>query len=200
MGWNYEADTAGNREWHEGYLVPEFADGERGAGTSGGDIPADQIAVALRDDGSYRTRPAGEVIGWRVVCGCYLRPNADSPTEWVSDQLWTRVPSRIQQDLTAFRLFAADDDVVDVSYADDVGSAARSMWRREHIDAIDAIAPIKAAVASIRTAHIALDAAVQNAREHGLSWAKIGAAAGITTQAAHERWAKAGKVSTHLNC
>lgn len=54
---------------HEGYLVPVFADGERGNGTTGGGIGDGRIAVGAgeyAEDGTwpYPTRPAGEVTGW----------------------------------------------------------------------------------------------------------------------------------------
>ena len=190
MGWNYEADTPGHDEWHEGYVLPEFADGQRGLGTSGGDIPDDQIAVEALDGGSYRTRPAGEVVGWRVVCDCYLRARAARTEVWVSDHLWTRVPSPMQHDPNALRIHADDADVVDAGHGDDLEEAARLLWRREHIDAIDAAVAIKAAVGTVRSAQDALDDTVRAARQRGLSWAKIGAAAGVTAQAAHERWSK----------
>jgi hypothetical protein len=196
MGWNYEADTPGHDEWHEGYVLPEFADGQRGLGTSGGDIPDDQIAVEALDDGSYRTRPAGEVIGWRVVCDCYLRASAGRTEVWASDHLWTRVPSPMQHDPDALRIYADDGDVIDAGHGDDLEDAARRLWRRDHIEAIDAAAGIKAAVMAVRSAQHALDDGVRAARQRGLSWAKIGAAAGVSPQAAHERWSKITDSST----
>lgn len=42
--------------------------------------------------------------------------------------------------------------------------------------------------AEIADAHDRLEAAVRDARADGATWAQIGAAAGITRQAAHERW------------
>jgi hypothetical protein len=193
MGWNYESET-GN-EWHEGYLVPEFEDGERGIGTTGGDIPADSIAVQMLPDASYRARPAGEVIGWRVHCDCYREGRSGHET-WVSKQLWIRVPSTALQDLTARKLYAPDEDVVDVGHGgDDVEQAVREEWRAEHIDAIDAGAAIHDAMSAQRAADAQLDAAVEAARRKGLSWAKIGAAAGVSAQAAHERWASKSAAS-----
>jgi hypothetical protein len=177
-------------------VLPEFADGQRGLGTSGDDIPDDQIVVEAVDDGSYRTRPAGEVIGWRVVCDCYLRAWAGRTEVWASDHLWTRVPSPMQHDPDAFRIYVDDAHVVDAGDGDDLEDAARRLWRREHIDAIDATAGIKAAVIAVRSAQDALDDGVRAARSRGLSWAKIGAAAGVSAQAAHERWSKITDSST----
>jgi hypothetical protein len=186
MGWNYE--TEDGNDFHEGYLFPEFSDGERGSGSSGGGIPHDAIAVELRHDGTYRTRPAGEVIGWRVCCDC-SQTNRPGYDVWVSKQLWVRVPSKALEDPTAHKLYAVDEDVVDIAERADVANAAWAAWRAEHIDAIDAGAAIHDAVSAQRAADAQLGAAVEAARRKGLSWAKIGAAAGVSAQAAHERWA-----------
>jgi hypothetical protein len=50
-------------------------------------------------------------------------------------------------------------------------------------------AAIHDAITAQRAAEAQLDNAVAAARRKGLSWAKIGAAAGVSAQAAHERWA-----------
>lgn len=82
-GWRTESGL------HAGMLVPVFADGQRGNGVVGGDIPADQVAVEgmpiepAADDEigrrraartwphlRFRTRPAAEVIGWQIICTC----------------------------------------------------------------------------------------------------------------------------------
>jgi hypothetical protein len=194
MGWTYESEF-GN-EAHEGYVLPEFDNGERGVGWSGGDIPKGAIAVEMRPDGSFRARPAGEVIGWRVVCDCYQEGRSGHET-WVSSHLWIRVPSRVLQDLAAYKVYAVDDDVVDIGHGGDaIEDAVRAMWYRDHIDAIDAGAAIQNAVASVRAAEASLDAAVQAARHRGLAWAKVGAAAGMTAQSAHERWARQTEIAS----
>src|ERR1700756_2108416 len=133
MGWVHESET--RNETHEGYLVPEFDDDEHGIGTTGGRIPADAIAVEMRQDGSYRTRPAGEVIGWRMRCDCYREGRSGHET-WVSKQPWIRVPSKALEDIAAYKVYAADEDVIDVDLRSDVEEAAREQWRREHVDAI----------------------------------------------------------------
>jgi hypothetical protein len=189
MGWTYESETIGHDEWHEGYLVPEFEDGDRGIGTSGSGIPPGHIAVERRDDNSFRTRPAGEVIGWRVLCDCYLYPNSGRTKVWASEQLWTRVPSALQHDPTKFRIYAADQDVDDVGDTGETANAVVALWHREHIDDIDAAGAIKGAVAAVRAAEEDLDNAVLKARQAGLSWARIGDAANMSSQGAHERWA-----------
>lgn len=60
---------------HEGYLVPVFFDGKRGAGTTGGSIPDDEVVsgdLVQAADGTwtYPTRLASEVTGWMVCCDC----------------------------------------------------------------------------------------------------------------------------------
>ncbi|TDH46669.1 AsnC family protein [Mycobacterium eburneum] len=169
-------------------MVPEFDGGDRGRPISGGGIPPGHIAVEHREDGSWRTRPAGEIIGWRVVCDCYQRAYQTHPKHWVSDQLWTRVPSPTQHDPDRFRVYAADDDVEDIAWTGDVEQAAHALWRREHIDDLDAAGAITCALSVLRAAQAALDQAVIKARQRGLPWSKIGEAAGMSPQAAHERW------------
>jgi hypothetical protein len=200
MGWEYSTGDRGS-EWHEGYLVAEFEDRKRALGISGTGIPPGHLAVDRYGDGSFgqeavrrhggdpafETRPAGEVIGWRIVCNCYM-PGDTMPTKhWSSQQLWTRVASPARHDPYAFRIYAADDEIFDV---DATHSAAHDVWWREHISDIDAEAAIKTAIAAIRAGEQQLDDAVMRARQKRLSWAKIGAAAEMSAQAAHERWAK----------
>jgi hypothetical protein len=72
----------------------------------------------------------------------------------------------------------------------DVYTAGHAIWSSEHINDIDAEAEIRAALAAIRCGEQQLDEAVLQARAKQLSWAKIGAAAEMSAQAAHERWAQ----------
>ena len=187
MGWAYERESFGDGEAHEGYFVPEFADGERGFGVKV-DATAERIPVEELEDGTFRYRQAGEVIGWRICCDCYLRAN-EGPTElWASNQLWTRVASRMQQDPSTFRLYAPDESVVDPTFGEEVEEAGRALWQREHVDERDALGTIAGGVALQRAGADAVDAGVRKARNIGLSWAKIGATIGVSGQAAHQRW------------
>ncbi|OBB95860.1 hypothetical protein [Mycolicibacterium peregrinum] len=201
MGWEYS--TGGDRasEWHEGFLVAEFVDGKRALGICGAGIPTGHLAVDQYGDGSFgqeavarhggdgafHTRPAGEVVGWRIVCNCYSPGDVMPSNRWFSQQLWARVPSPVQHNPRVFRIYAADDDIYDV---DTTEPAARDVWWNDHINAIDAAAGIAAALAAVRAGETQLDEAVVRARQNRLSWAKIGAAAGMSGQAAHERWSK----------
>lgn len=187
---------------HEGYLASEFADGQRSIGVSGGGIPDDHVIVNAEYPGGgaeprYETRPAAEVIGWRITCDCRrpvnrigygpggeLLPEAD---RWVSDLL-LRVPSKALEDLEAGKIYAADADVIDVGDREDVEAAVLDRWESEHMQASAAVTRIRAARAQTAAAERDLEAAVAEARSHCVSWETIGRAAGITRQSAHARW------------
>lgn len=207
MGWEHSLGDQGDQgdqgdEWHEGYMAAEFVDGRRALGISGAEIPPGHLAVDQYDDGTwgqeavrrhagspeFQTRPVGEVIGWRVVCNCYAHGDVMPTTRWFSQQLWTRVPSPVRHDPNAFRIYAADDEILDV-VSGDANAAGHTVWWNEHIADIDAEAEIRAALAVVRSGERQLDRAVLQARLRQLSWAKIGAAAGMSGSSAHERWA-----------
>ena len=189
-------------------MAAEFDDGLRALTILGTGIPPGHLAVDQYGDGSwgqdafrrhggeaaFLTRPAGDVIGWRVVCNCYYSPSDVMPTKrWISQQLWTRVPSPVRHDPNAFRIYATDDDILDAASGDDADKAGHAVWWNEHISDIDAEAEIGAALAAIRSGEQQLNRAVLQARTKQLSWARIGAAAGMSAQAAHERWAQRAK-------
>ena len=84
MGWEHSLGDRGS-EWHEGHMAAEFEDGYRALGIAAPafrlDIsPSTSMATAhsarkpVRRHGgeaAFQTRPAGDVIGWRIVCNCY---------------------------------------------------------------------------------------------------------------------------------
>jgi hypothetical protein len=140
-------------------------------------------------EAAFQTRPAGDVIGWRVVCNCYAPGDVMPSKRWFSQRLRTRVPSPVRHDPNAFRIYAADDDILDV-VSGDAHTAGHAVWWDEHISDIDAEADIRAALAAIRAGEQQLDWAVLQARAKQMSWAKIGAAAEMSAQSAHERWAQ----------
>ncbi|WP_142383326.1 hypothetical protein [Mycobacterium intracellulare] len=189
MGWEYSAGNRGS-DWHEGYLIAEFENNDQALTVLGSGIPPGHLAVERYEDGSFRTRPAGEVTGWRVRCNCYHAGDAMPSHVWISGHRWTRVASPVQHNPSAFRIYTTDapSDILDVA-AGDTHTAAYDVWWREHINDIDAEAAIEAAIAAIRAGEQQLDKAVLDARHRQLSWAKIGAAAQMSAQAAHERWA-----------
>lgn len=179
---------------HEGYVLAEFVDGVRARGVSGGGVPQDHVVVdfeyvgepGARTETRYTTRPAAEAIGWRVMCDCRENPESSRVTKtWVSELL-TRVPSKALEDAAAGRIFALDGEVIDVdeSHYD----ALHAIWRRDHVDELDALATIREARRRARLAQDDLDAAARSARAGGSTWEAIGRAAGMARQSAQERW------------
>lgn len=169
-------------------------DGVRGIGTSGGGVPADQVIIAAEYIGKpgaitaekFTTRPAGEVIGWRVLCTCRDDTPGRGPSSWTSD-LVVRVPSPALEDHQAGRIFTAqDEDVIDI---DDLHPLVfQQLWHHQHVDAREALSQIFNAQQRERDARHGLDTAVSAARQLGHSWEAIGRAVGMTRQSAHERW------------
>ena len=179
---------------HEGYLVPQFFDGQRGNGSTGGGIADDQIAVGTdvqAPDGSWSTptRPAGEVAGWVICCDCYQAESSRLGTTWVGP-VFARVPSKALENVAERRIYAPDEDVAYVSEREDVQEVVVDLWRAEHAFAHDALVEVEAAAQAAAAARQRLDAAVGFARHGGASWADIGRAAGMTRQSAQERWRK----------
>lgn len=69
-----------------------------------------------------------------------------------------------------------------------VEAAVHEEWAA-HAQVYAVVAGVSDAAAQSRAAAARLDAAVAQARQAGASWETIGRGAGITRQAAHERWA-----------
>ena len=106
--------------------------------------------------------------------------------------LLVRVPSAALEDVPAGRIYAADGDVIDVDFRDDVAGMATDRWHREHLDGPQALGRIRDARGRVSAAERELGAAVRDARAAGESWEAIGRSAGITRQTAHQRWAGLG--------
>lgn len=189
MSWEDDTGT------HEGYVRAEFADGVHDYGMTTGKVPADQVIVDVEYVGApgaiteerYTTRPAAEVIGWRVVCDCRTREDSSTVTNRWTSSLIQRVPSKALQDIAGGKLYAVDEDV---PYVDDTHyEELVALWRREHVDGLSGLAAISEATSRIAAAEHDLNAAAAAARAGGASWEAIGRAAGMTRQAAHGRWA-----------
>ncbi|MFT4398478.1 hypothetical protein ACLTEW_26490 [Gordonia lacunae] len=181
MGWMHESDT----RLHEAALVAVFEDGTESHGATIVD-GVDYEIVDPGRRGKDGLRPAAEIVGWLLSCDCASRSSSEV-LRWTDPVQWTRVPSASLEDLANHRVFAPDTDL-DVNMRPEVAEAARAVWRRQHLDPIDADGEIRAAAEARRDADARLDAAVAKARRLGRSWADIGAAAGMTRQSANERW------------
>jgi hypothetical protein len=132
-------------------------------------VSADAVAVAAASpevgpDGALYTSTRSTathplVTGWRAACDC----------GWWSEQLHAR---------------RAGDDY---DAPPEVEDACLAEWR-SHVAPMVAIRDVEVAAETAREATAALTAAVHHAHVLGLSWADIGRAAGISRQAARERW------------
>lgn len=172
MGW--VNDDGG----HEGYLTPVFADGVEGGGST-----TTGIIVGYDHESNVVVRPDAEVTSWRLQCDHY--PGGDS---WQGSS-WTRVSARAEEDLAARRLYCADEDVAWVTDTrEDLSQLVMGEWRA-HVAPADAIQQVRKAVGAAAAAQQQLQQAVVAAKLAGASWGAIGAAAGTSRQAAHERWA-----------
>lgn len=98
-----------------------------------------------------------------------------------------------QEDLDAGRIcvrFDGDDGDMSVEDRDDVHQLTVQEWRT-HVVPEEHARSIRRALAAVADAARTVDLEVAAARAAGLSWADIGKAAGITRQAAHDRWGPA---------
>lgn len=148
---------------HEGWIASMLPDRRASNGSTAGHVLIDDERV-----------PEQQVVGFQPRCGC----------GWTG-AYWTRVRDRQHEDQTLRRIYTEDG-------FDATPEAERSMhdeWRR-HIQPFAITAGVADAARSYQAARLALDAAVRQARADGASWGDIGAAAGISRQSAHERWAQ----------
>ena len=163
---------------HEGWAAAEMPDGRVSTGEGAGGIsvraPADAISPASA--GQAEVVNGRDAIGWRGICSCgWLGP------------VHRRVPARQDADPARHLVYWAVPDI----WADPppgTEDAIRVEWQA-HLPA-ESLGDVKAAAAAARKADDALDDAVRRARQDGQSWAAIGDAAGLTRQAAWERWGK----------
>lgn len=145
----------------------------------------DGIVLVLGVTGGYQRHPDlrdheivpdDDITGWRALCSC----------GW-EGPLWRRVTDRGTANLLRRRAFVPFLGVASPSV--DVEAAIRSEWMA-HAGPADAVGELKAAAEALKHAQERLNRKVLQARAAGVSWAKIGASAGITRQAAHERWGR----------
>lgn len=159
-----------------GFMVP---DGRVAWSTSGDGVLVEGVTGAYKPDPTERDCeivPADDVTGWRARCECgWLGP------------VWKRVTSSSQRDHAKRRVYVPHQSIATppVACEDDM----KKEWAAHAIPAT-AVTEIEAAAKAVKTAQARLDRAVTRGRATALTWAVIGAAAGITRQTAHERWNK----------
>ena len=180
MGW------MGDDNLHEGYLSVVLFDDV----VSTGSTAAGPVAMARDDQGNYtgtmEQRSEDEVMAWVLKCDCWTEDEAGEP--WTGDR-WERVPTPMLDNPEKRRVYLAPDEAsADVMNRRDVEAAARSQWLTEHVSPIEALLAIDAAREEIAAATERLRGAVALARASGRSWADVGRAAGMSRQAAQERW------------
>ena len=190
---------------HEGFVVCVFLDGRLGGGSELGGIPvygADGMSRLDAQGRAVELRPPAAVVGWRVACNhapSYVGDDrlatwSGKHEFWVSDKLWQRVYSPAEEDLGAGRIAVPlDGGTTDVwvEARDDVLDSVVEEWER-HVIPGEHERSIRRSLAAVRDATRMVDLEVAAARAAGMSWADIGKAAGMSRQAAHERWGPTG--------
>ena len=170
---------------HEGWAAAEFPDGRVSTAEAADGLivqtPEEAVSAASLAGAAASLARADVIngrnaVGWLGLCSCGWR-----------GPLWRRVPSASAAD-PARRLVYWASPTTWAKPADSTSDAIRQEWK-DHLPS-PAIAGVRAAAAADRKAGADLDDAVARARLDGESWAAIGDAAGMTRQAAHERWGK----------
>lgn len=118
--------------------------------------------------------PDDEIRSWRAACTC----------GWVGP-LWSRVLSADLEDRPRRQFFVPLGDFADAPEA--LEDAIGDQWR-DHATPVMAAAAVEAAARAYAAAGKDLTRAVAAARAHDVPWSEIGRAAGMSKQAAHERW------------
>lgn len=171
MGWT---STDNN---HEGYVAAIAPDGRLASGGVAEGILVHGIT------GEYK--PAGEsdeeivpddlIMSWRGACTCGRQ-----------GEVWQRVLTPSEADFASRKAYCRPGDAAYVSLP--VEDAVQDEWMI-HIAPSQSILGVEAAAKEHRQSTHRLDKTVAAAKAAGASWADIGRAAGISRQAAHERWA-----------
>lgn len=171
MTWSNDDGT------HEGWTAAIAPDGRHSIGSTGGG----QLFKGVTGNYPLETYshdieivPDREIIGWQGRCEC----------GW-QGQRWARVSLADQENAAARKIFVPADEFADAPSR--VEDAVWDEWKA-HLRPVQAREAVREAVRASAAAGRALTAAVAAARDANVSWADIGQAAGISRQAAHERW------------
>lgn len=168
---------------HEGWAAPVLDDGREAHGSSG----HGQFVRGIT--GKYAVDPYMEdveivpdvhVAGWRGGCECGWK-----------GRTWTRVFDKESEDISQLKAFVAASDYADADQV--VESSIHEEWKA-HVAPVHAVLAVEQAKEACRQAERKLTETVITARASKVPWADIGRAAGMTRQAAHERWDKAAKL------
>ena len=173
MGWT------SNDHQHEGWVAAIAPDGRLSASSTAGGMLVHGITGQYQAAGEFAPDeeivPDDLIMSWRGACTC----------GW-QGELWHRVTTPSEADHAAHREYVPMGEAAYVSVQ--VESAVQDEWHI-HIAPSEAILGVEAAAKEHRQAGHRLDKTVAAAKAAGASWTDIGRAAGISRQAAHERWA-----------
>ena len=148
-------------EGHEGWAPAVWPDGAVSVGWTAGQVLVRPVGPDGRTAHPEQTRDGAGAIGWRGMCECGWH----GPLH----------PAASAPDRHA--------DPPETTEAQ-----IRAEWLA-HIGQAQTLEQIRAEAWAVSAAQARLTEAVRAARTAGHSWTEIGQAAGITRQAAHERWA-----------
>ncbi|MDT7787221.1 MAG: hypothetical protein QOF58_5640 [Pseudonocardiales bacterium] len=164
---------------HEGWVARVLDDGREATGSTGrscdgGGVEYFEIVPVADDPQRDDLVPSDRVHWWATRCTCGWQGST-----------WERVTELHQASDAERRAWLPLGDVGDAP--EHVADAAHAEWLG-HAAPYDAATAVRRAAEDVTLYQRRLDAAVLDARQRGLSWESIGAAAGIGSDAARERW------------
>lgn len=184
MGWNNENGQ------HEAYLAVILADGKVASGSNG----HGPVVMEVDDRGNFVRDVQysdDQIVGWELRCDCSIPSRYDEFTirssTWIGPR-FERVATAAVEDVTRGRIYSPAGDAGYVDDREDVEQFVIAKWRAEHLAPLEALTEVNRLQRVIADATADLAQAVVLARATGRSWEDIGRAAGISRQAAHERW------------
>ncbi len=173
MGWT------SNDYKHEGWVAAVAPDGRLSGSSTGVGVFVHGITGDYEPAGEFHPDeeivPHDLIMSWRGACTC----------GW-QGELWQRVLTPAEGDFASRKEYCPPGGGAFVS--ERVEDAVQDEWMI-HITPSEAILGVEAAAREHRQAGHRLDKTVAAAKAAGASWTDIGRAAGISRQAAHERWA-----------